>query len=108
MRKKMTPAEYASKQQFPLSRAKNTKYTSLQLDQFRAAGVRAVGIVSGHLQDDCSAVGGLEGKKFTVDAVPKLPLAECKSKYCMCYYIALPGDPSPSSDNGLTVTIRKL
>jgi hypothetical protein len=84
----MTPAEYAAKQEFPLTRAKIAKYTALQLEQFRAAGVRAVGVSSGHLQDDCNAVRQLAGKKFTVDTVPKLPLAGCNSESCMCVYFA--------------------
>lgn len=88
MIKKITAAEYASKQEFPWTRAKVAKYTSLQLDQMRAAGVEAVEILSGHREDDCEAVWQLAGKQFTVDTVPKLPLTGCKSKNCMCIYIA--------------------
>lgn len=84
----MTPAEYASKQNFPLSKAKIARYTELQLEQFRVAGIELVEILSGRLQDDCAGIRQLEGKNFTIDTVPKLPLAECNSKSCQCRYIA--------------------
>lgn len=59
-----------------------------RLQQMRDCGVEAVEILGSHLDDDCAAVRKLEGQKFTVDTVPRLPLPECDSANCMCIYIA--------------------
>ncbi|MBQ0725451.1 MAG: hypothetical protein KBT50_08295 [Cycloclasticus sp.] len=37
----------------------------------------------------CSEIRALENKKFSLNAVPPLPLQECTNKECRCRYIGL-------------------
>jgi hypothetical protein len=47
------------------------------MGEFQRVGISRVKLLSAHGPDDCPACRAADGKKFTIDSVPELPLAEC-------------------------------
>lgn len=61
------------------------------LEEFRSAGISRVSLLGAQGSGDCAACRAADGKKFTVDSVPELPLADCicEDKYgCKLIVIA--------------------
>jgi hypothetical protein len=53
------------------------------VEEFRRVGILNVQLLGAHRSDDCKACKTADGKSFTVDTVPELPLVACtcKDKY---------------------------
>jgi hypothetical protein len=47
------------------------------IEEFRRVGISSVRLLGAHGSDDCEACLAADGKPFTVDTVPELPLADC-------------------------------
>lgn len=47
------------------------------LEDFRRVGISKVSLLGAHGPDDCAACRAVDGKSFTVETVPELPLSDC-------------------------------
>jgi|SRR5579884_1521711 len=50
------------------------------IEDFRRVDITKVKLLGGHRPDDCAACRAADGKSFTVDTVPELPLVSCNCK----------------------------
>jgi hypothetical protein len=47
------------------------------IEEFRRVGISRVSLLGAKGSDDCAACSAADGKSFTVDTVPELPLVDC-------------------------------
>lgn len=78
----MTAAAYATKQEFPLTKAKLQKFTALQLEEMRSAGIEYVSIIGGA----CAAANTIKDQLIKIAEAKPLPLVGCDNESCMCIY----------------------
>ena len=57
----------------------------VQLEQLQRAGCYSGVMVETH----CKASSLLAGRKFPIDQVPELPVADCEAEACTCRYVGL-------------------
>jgi hypothetical protein len=63
------------------------------LEDFRRVGISGVKLLGAHGSDDCEACRAADGRSFSIDTVPELPLATCTcdDRYgCRVMVIAAP------------------
>jgi hypothetical protein len=48
------------------------------LDEFRRVGISSVRLLGASSPDDCPVCRTADGKKFPIDAVPEVPLSDCR------------------------------